>query len=77
MNTDTPSKSELAILLDRYRFAVAAHRDAVYSITYKANGSPSFGHIDTKMVAEYERSRIELLEVEKEMQSDRIHRIRR
>ena len=77
MKSDTPSKSELATLLERYRIAVSAHRNAVYSITYKLHGSSSFGHIDTKMVENYERTRIELMEVEKEMQSDRIHRIKR
>jgi hypothetical protein len=77
MKTTAPSKSELAILLERYRFAVSAHRDAVYSITYKLHGSSSFGHIDNKMIERYESTRIELLEVEKELQSDRIHRIKR
>jgi hypothetical protein len=77
MKTDIPSKSELANLLERYKTAVRLHRDAVYSITYKLHGSASFGHIDTKMVAEYERSRIELLEAERELDSDRIHRIKR
>jgi len=77
MKQDTPSKSELAILLERYRFAVIAHRDAVYSITYKVNGSINFGHIDTKMIADYERTRIELIEAEKEISSDRIHRLKR
>lgn len=77
MKPDTPSKSELAILLEQYRFAVSTHRDAVYSITYKLHGSSAFGHIDTKMIERYESTRIRLLETEKELQSDRIHRIKR
>ena len=77
MKTDTPSKSELANLLERYKTAVRLHRDAVYSITYKLHGSTTFGHIDAKMLAEYERSRIELIEAERELDSDRIHRMKR
>ena len=46
-------------------------------MTYKLHGSATFGHIDAKMVAEYERSRIQLLEVERELDSDRIHRMKR
>ena len=77
MNANTPSKSELANLLERYKTAVRQHRDAIYSMTYKLHGSATFGHIDAKMVAEYERSRIQLLEVERELDSDRIHRMKR
>ena len=65
---NTPSKSELTILLERYRLAVAAHRDSVYSITYKVNGSPAFGNIHLDTIATYERTRIELLELERELQ---------
>lgn len=77
MNADTPSKSELANLLERYKRAVQRNRDAIYSITFKVNGSATFGHIDPKMLADYERTRLELIEVERELESDRIHRMKR
>jgi hypothetical protein len=67
MNTKPMSKSEVLILMERYRLAVIAHRDAVYSITYKVNGSPTFGSISQETIAVYERSRIQLLEVEEEL----------
>lgn len=70
----TQSKSELSILLERYRLAVTAHRDAVYSITYKVNGSPAFGNIHADTIATYERTRIELLELEQELQDARMSR---
>lgn len=70
----TQSKSQLAILLERYRLAVISHRDAVYSITYKINGSPAFGHIHADTIATYERTRIELLEIERELQDATLSR---
>jgi len=68
MKTTTQSKSELTILMGRYRLAVAAHRDACYSITQKVSGSPAFGDLHAETIATYERTRIELLEVEREVE---------
>lgn len=62
---------EAIILADRYRIAVAAHRSAAYGIAQKVTGSPSFGSLDDSALAEYERCRIELLEIEEEMRKAR------
>ena len=65
--------SEAANLLERYRLAVINHRDAVYSISYKINGGPSFGNIPPETVERYEKARVELLEIEREIADNRFN----
>lgn len=62
------SRKETLALLERYRLAVKAHREAVYSISYKMSGSPNFGQIPERYFAEYERARLALLEAEREVE---------
>jgi hypothetical protein len=58
-------------LMERHRLAVAAHREAVAGITYKVSQSPSFGELSENCLERYERTRIELLEVETELSNCR------
>ncbi len=60
-------KSSLANLLNRYRLAVIAHREASASIAYKISQSPNFGEISKQMLENYERTRIDLLDLEVEI----------
>ena len=65
--------SEASRLLERYRLAVLNHRDAVYSISYKINGGPSFGNISPDIIERYEKARVELLEIEREIADNRFN----
>ena len=67
MSEKKKTYSEAMLLLERYRLAVINHREAVYSITYKINGGPSFGNISQSTMDDYERARVALLEVEREI----------
>lgn len=71
MTTKKTNLSERVALLERYRLATIAHREAIYSIAYKMNGSPSFGEIPDRYVKEYERARINLLEIERQVEDIR------
>ena len=71
---NTPSKFDLTVLIERYRQAVSAHREAVSSITYKVSGGPRFGAISEGMLADYERTRTALLEIETELQDATLSR---
>jgi len=58
-------------LADRYRLAVSAHRSAAAGISQKVSGSPSFGGLCASALADYERCRLELLEIESAMGRNR------
>jgi len=69
MSVNPTRRGVLGALLERYRLAVIAHREAIYSISYKMNGSPNFGEIPQRCVEEYERTRLNLLETEREVEA--------
>ena len=67
MNAHTMNARELFNLLSSLCIAVAAHRRAAAAISYKISQAPTFGCIDQQMVEEYERTRLDLLNIEDEL----------